>query len=479
MTIVSQLTESGSRQASKMLLDLLDRISEERLVQMLDLSRKLTKDPEVLDALGAIRDFFLSDHPSKDIFYRVLDKIPKKNRFKIYNSLFNHGWFIGGPKRDAFEEMHGVRPPFIIILSPTFRCNLRCKGCYTLGYGLKPELDYAVVKRLLGECMDMGIYFVTVLGGEPLMYPQLFQMIEEHPDIFFQVYTNGTLLTPDVAQRFADLGNVLVIISIEGDEKETDSWRGEGVYKKIFQAFENLEKARVIFGTSATVTSQNEENVSSFQFVDKMIGAGSMLQNYFLYVPVNGQADLNLMVTPEQRNHLRKQVLAIRNSRPIFVMDFWNDGPYVCGCIAAGRRYLHVNAKGDVEPCVYTHIAMHNIKEATLTEALKSPLFRRIRDNQPHNDNHLRPCMIIDNPSALRNIIKETRPYFTHPGAEEIFTTRATEMDEYARRFAPLADRVWQEEYLSDENWLNRIRAAEEHALGERVNKIRSKAGVR
>lgn len=465
MAVAHQFMEGTARQASRMIVELLDRISEDRLIQMLDLAKRLSRNPDVLDALDAIKGFFSSDHPSKEIFYRVLDKIPRKNRYKIYNSLFNNAWFLGGPKRDAFEEEHGVRPPFIIILSPTFKCNLRCKGCYTLGYGSRPELDYDIVKRLLAECMDMGLYFITILGGEPLMYPNLFQMIEEHPDIFFQVYTNGTLLTSEVAKRFTDMGNTLVVVSIEGDEKETDLWRGEGMYKKIMQAFENLNSANMIFGTSATVTSNNEPVVSSFEFVDQMIEMGSVLQNYFLYVPVNGHADFDLMITPEQRNHLRKQVLAIRGSRPIFVLDFWNDGPYVCGCIAAGRRYLHINAKGDIEPCVYTHLAMDNIKDVPLAEALKSPLFKEIRAHQPHNHNHLRPCMIIDNPQVLREIISDTKPYFTHPGADEIFTVRAEEMDRYAEKYASLADRVWEEEYLNDERWAALIKTAEERLV--------------
>lgn len=466
MTIVRHIADAGTKQASRMLVELLDRISEDRLMQMLELAKKLTRKEDVLDALGGIQGFLSSNHPSKQIFYRVLDKIPKKNRFKIYNSLFNNAWFVGGPQRDAFEEEHGVRPPFIIILSPTYRCNLRCKGCYTLGYGLKPELDYEIVKRLLSECMRMGIYFVTVLGGEPLMYPHLFQMIEEHPNIFFQVYTNGTLLTSEVAQRFSDLGNTLVVISIEGDEKETDSWRGAGVYRKIMRAFDNLNKAKMIFGTSATVTNQNEPFVTSMGFIDRMIDLGSILQNYFLYVPVNGQADFSLLVTPEQRDHLRQQVLAIRDTRPIFILDFWNDGPYICGCIAAGRRYLHVNAKGDIEPCVYTHVAMDNIKETTLADALKSPLFERIRSNQPHNKNHLRPCMIIDNPHVLREIIEDTRPYFTHPGAEEVYTDRAAEMDAYADRYGHFADQVWEREYMNNAHWRERIKKAEERSFG-------------
>jgi hypothetical protein len=122
------------------------------------------------------------------------------------------------------------------------------------------------------------------------------------------------------------------------------------------------------------------------------------------------------MVTPEQRNHLRKQVIKFRRTKPMFILDFWNDGPHVRGCIAGGRRYFHINANGDVEPCVYTHIAMNNIKNVSLAEALDSPLFRAIRKSQPHNENQLRPCMIIDNPHIYREIIEKTKPYFTHKG---------------------------------------------------------------
>jgi MoaA/NifB/PqqE/SkfB family radical SAM enzyme len=271
--------------------------------------------------------------------------------------------------------------------------------------------------------------------------------MERHPSIFFQVYTNGTLMTREKAQRFAELGNVIVVLSIEGEEQETDAWRGKGVYRKIMQAFDYLRDSRVIIGTSATVTKQNVAKVSSFEFIDRMMSLGSMAQMYFLYLPVNGQADLSLMVTPEQRDHLRRQVNAVRGTRPMFVLDFWNDGVHVDGCIAGGRRYFHVTANGDVEPCVYTHIATDNIYSRSLAEALDSPLFRYIRDCQPHNRNHLRPCMIIDNPHVMREVIRNTGARFTHPGAEEIYTTYKDWMDDYASHWGKLADQVWEEEY--------------------------------
>jgi MoaA/NifB/PqqE/SkfB family radical SAM enzyme len=287
------------------------------------------------------------------------------------------------------------------------------------------------------------------------MYPHLFQMMEEHSDIFFQVYTNGTLMTKEKAERIRDLGNAMVVVSCEGYEEETDRWRGPGVYKKIMEAMDRLREAHVLFGSSATVTRDNVDIVSSEEWMDHLLRKGIIAQMYFLYLPVNGQGDIRLMVTPEQRNHLRKQVINFRRSKPLFILDFWNDGPHVRGCIAGGRRYFHINANGDVEPCVYTHIAMNNIKDVSLAEALDSPLFRAIRKSQPHNENQLRPCMIIDNPHIYREIIEKTKPYFTHKGAEEVVTRMKDELDAYAAQFGVLADKVWKEEYLRESSMTN------------------------
>jgi MoaA/NifB/PqqE/SkfB family radical SAM enzyme len=438
----------SAQQAARGVIRLLPKISDDNLVRLTTLARWLSDDPEVLGAVDKVRRLLHTPgHPAKDLFRRVLSYLPSERRIRLFETLFNAAWFEGGKLRDNWEQEKGFRPPFIMILSPTLRCNLRCKGCYTLGYGMKPELSLEVVDNLLKQCEELGIYFVTILGGEPLMYPHLFTLLERHPLIFFQVYSNGTLMDREKAERFAELGNAAVVLSIEGDERETDAWRGDGVYRKIMRAFEHLNDARVIIGTSATVMRENVEVVCSMEFIDKMISLGSMAQMYFLYIPVNGMADFSLMVTPGQRDHLRRQVLSIRENRPMFVLDFWNDGPYVDGCIAGGRRYFHVNAKGDVEPCVYTHIATDNILETSLAAALNSPLFRNIRSRQPHNDNHLRPCMIIDNPHVMRDVIERTCARFTHPGAEQIYTAQKEKMDCYAAAWGEVAERVWKEEY--------------------------------
>jgi MoaA/NifB/PqqE/SkfB family radical SAM enzyme len=450
MNFSEQIKHFTTQQTTKMIVRLLDRVTDKRLIQLTQLGEKLTSDEEVVRSIQAVRRFLESpDHAAKQLFRRAVEYLPRQNRTRLFNTLFNNAWFKGGKKRDFYEANYGFRPPFIMILSPTWQCNLRCTGCYTLGQQRHPGLEYDLVKRILKEGQELGIYFVTILGGEPFVYPHLLQMFEDHPDIFFQVYTNGTLLDREKVQRIAELGNVGIVVSCEGYEEETDRWRGKGVYRKLMDAMDYVREARVILGSSATVTRQNVDTVASDEFIDTLIDKGVLAHMYFLYLPVNGQGDINLMVTPEQRDFLRRQVLKFRREKPLFVVDFWNDGPYVKGCIAGGRRYFHINANGDVEPCVYTHIAQHNIRDVSLAQALDSRLFRCIRSRQPHNHNHLRPCMIIDNPQVYREVVEESGAYFTHPGAEEVVTDMANELDEYAAKFGDLADHVWQEEYLS------------------------------
>ena len=109
------------------------------------------------------------------------------------------------------------------------------------------------------------------------MYPDLFRMIEDHPQIFFQVYTNGTLMTKEKAEQIRDLGNAMVVVSCEGYEEETDRWRGPGVYKKIMEAMDCLREANVLFGSSATVTKNNVGILSS----EEEAGAGDDLPGAF------------------------------------------------------------------------------------------------------------------------------------------------------------------------------------------------------
>ena len=154
---------------------------------------------------------------------------------------------------------------------------------------------------------------------------------------------------------------------------------------------------------------------------------------------------MSLMPSPEQRAYRREQLLKLRSKRNIMLADFWNDGPLVGGCLAGGRTYLHINSKGDVEPCVFAHFAVDNIKEKSLKEALNSPFFKAIRKRQPYSDNLLRPCMIIDLPEVLRDAVSEFHARPTHPGAEAVVNDLAEDLDAYAGKYADMADKTWGE----------------------------------
>ncbi len=353
--------------------------------------------------------------------------------------------FDAQEKREAFRNKHGFEPPNVMVISPSMRCNLRCYGCYAGEYSKADDLDPQLLERVVNEANDIGISFITVSGGEPFISQDVLSMWEKHPDILFQVYTNGTLIDREMAKRLAEYGNVIPCISVEGYEEETDKRRGTGTYARIMAAMENLRAEGVPFGFSATATRQNNELITSDEFIDFYTGKGCFIGWYFNYIPIGMKPDINLMPTPQQRVDRWKRISAIRMNKPITLADFWCDGPIVGGCIAGGRAYFHINNRGDVEPCVFAHFAADNIRDKSLTEALNSPFFKAIRRRQPYCSNLLRPCMIIDNPTVLREVVKEGGAHPTHKGAETIINNLAPSLDQYAAEYGALADQAWEQ----------------------------------
>ena len=124
-------------------------------------------------------------------------------------------------------------------------------------------------------------------------------------------------------------------------------------------------------------------------------------------------------------------------------MDFQNDAEYVGGCIAGGRSYLHINAAGDVEPCVFIHYSNANIHDCTLLEALKSPIFMAYKENQPFNGNMLRPCPMLENPEKLRAMVKETGAKSTDYESPEDVDTLCDRTTPYAENWKPQAEYLW------------------------------------
>lgn len=433
----------------------LARIENERIFRwaytlLAFLAEGLAKKDYYVENIKWIKKLFDENHPSLAVTKRILHSTNPHHRKTIIKAAILNQLLVGTNKRKAFCERNGNSySPGFIVISPSMKCNLNCYGCYAGYYKKNAELTFDEIDSVLTQAKEMGIYFCVVSGGEPFFYPRIFELFEKHNDVIFHVYTNGSLIDEKFCRRIVEVGNVLPAISIEGYRGETDERRGDGHFDRIMKAMDLLREARVLFGFSATLTRGNTDILSSDEFIDLMIEKGCVLGWYFTYIPVGREPNLDLMQTPEQRGYQFERLTYLRNTKPILLADFWNDGHVVGGCIAAGRKYFHVNANGDVEPCVFCHFATHNIRNASLKDALNSPLFRTIRGELPSYKNLLRPCIVIDKPDTSRKVIAQCTPYFTHEGAELIYTELADRMNEYTEEYAVIADSLL-EKYFPD-----------------------------
>jgi MoaA/NifB/PqqE/SkfB family radical SAM enzyme len=426
-------------------LSLLANTSKENLVRLTYLAEKIPQKETYREKIRWIRTLFQTDHPALTIARRVLSETHPHHRKKIIKNFIINQLLIGTNRRKAFEAERGFAPPNAMLMSPTMRCNLNCYGCYSGSYPTEEELPFEVMDRLVGECKEMGIHLVIITGGEPFLRRDLFDLFEKHQDTTFQIYTNGTLIDEKMVERFVALGNVVPAISLEGLREETDARRGKGYFDRVVRVMGWLKKAGIFFAISTTQTNRNTDTITSDAFIDFLVEKGCILLWNFHYIPIGRDADVSLMATPEQRNRIRERFAYFRATKPILMVDFWNDGCLTQGCIAGGRRYFHVNARGDLEPCVFCHFASDNIKEKPLMEALNSPLFREIRSRQPFSENLFINCPLIDHPEHGKELALKFAKYFTHEGAEGFFTELAPAIDAYSKTYGEIAESAWKE----------------------------------
>ena len=259
----------------------------------------------------------------------------------------------------------------------------------------------------------------------------------------FLSFTNATLIDEAFADEMLRVRNFVPAISLEGFEEATDSRRGEGVYQKVLSAIDLLQRKHLLFGISACYTRTNFESVTSEAFYDSLIDLGASFIWYFHYMPVGNDASPDLLPTPEQRRGIYERIRHYRATKPLFAMDFQNDAEYVGGCIAGGYRYLHINANGDVDPCVFVHYSDSNIREKSLLDALRSPMFMAYHRRQPFNDNMLRPCPMLENPNCLRAMVNETGAHSTDLQSPESVDHLCSKCDSYAENWQATAEELW------------------------------------
>lgn len=450
MSILRSVKGYSKKLVVREMVRMLPKLSMKNMSKIIDLGEKLITREDYKAIAESLKMYIEEGHPAVKVVEKVLYNLSPECRFRTIYNLFILALLEKTSVRESLKMEMGFRPPFFFVVSPTMRCNLKCYGCYAGEYEQGFGLSHEVLDRIITEAQELAIHFITFSGGEPFIRKDLLDLYEKHREVIFQVYTNGTLIDEEMAKRLARLGNVAPMISMEGLQKETDERRGKGHFQRVMRAMDYLRQEGVLFGSSVTQTRENMDIISSDEFVDILVEKGVFLIWYFQYIPIGRKPDMSLMLTPQQRDVVRRRLKRIRSTKPLFICDFWNDGPYIDGCLAAGREYFHINANGDVEPCVFAHFAVDNINEKSLKEVLTSQFFREIRSRQPFTENPLTPCMIIDNPHNLREVVRKCHAYPTHVGAETLITDLAGEMDEYAMEYHGIADRTWREEYAEE-----------------------------
>ena len=303
--------------------------------------------------------------------------------------------------------------------------------------------------KIVTQGKELGVYLYLLTGGEPLVKKkEIIKLAEKHNDVEFAIFSNSTLIDEDFCKELVRLGNITFLLSIEGTPETNDARRGEGHYAAVMKAMDLLKKYGIVFGTSICYTKYNVEAVTSDEFFKMITDKGARFGFYFHYMPVGNNAVTDLLPTMEQRKYMIDRIRYIRSDEcdiNFYPMDFQNDGEYVGGCIAGGRNYFHINSNGDAEPCVFIHYSNTNIHDNSILEMLQSPLFMAYHEGQPFNENHLRPCPMLENPSLLREMVKRTGAHDTNMESPETADHLCDKCEDYAKEWAPIAEEYWKD----------------------------------
>ena len=437
-------TEQLKRAALNKAMDYLLEDPERNVVKIMDMIDKAA--PE--DVFPTQRQAFRHAIDDKTNWYQLIMKILHDTNPQVRDRLLKmfvvDANMLAWPKQEEMREKHRCNIPWAILLDPTSACNLHCTGCWAAEYGHKQNLTYEEIDSIINQGVELGTHVYIYTGGEPLVRKHdLIKLCEAHPDCAFLSFTNATLIDEEFAADMVRVANFVPAISVEGFEEATDARRGKGTYRKVSRAMELLRENGLPFGVSCCYTSANANSIASEEFFDWLIDKGALFAWIFTYMPVGVGSPTSLMVHADQRERLYRFVREMREKKPLFTLDFQNDGEFVGGCIAGGRRYLHINAAGDVEPCVFAHYANANIRETSLLDALKSPLFMQYYEQQPFNDNLLRPCPILENEGALARMVERAGAHSTDLQEKESAEDLCAKCHDSIEEWTPVAERLW------------------------------------
>lgn len=334
-------------------------------------------------------------------------KDPRESAFML---KFAAATKAASKKRKTAEDSGEHVPPFLIA-SITSKCNLHCAGCYsrcnhaTVDSEPVSQLTSEEWFRIFDEADDMGISFILLAGGEPMLRRDIIEAAGKKPGILFPIFTNGTFMDERYFELFDKCRNLLPVMSIEGEKEITDARRGNGIYDRLISNMDKLKERGLIFGASVTVTTKNIREVTSAEFLNKLSDRGCKAVIFVEFVPVTDESK-ELAPGDEERAYLKDEIARLRAEHPEMVyISFPGDEKSSGGCVAAGRGFFHINSHGGAEPCPFSPYSDVNIKNTSLREAMHSPLFMALRSGEILMDDHDGGCVLYEKRDLVERII--------------------------------------------------------------------------
>jgi MoaA/NifB/PqqE/SkfB family radical SAM enzyme len=381
---------------------------------------------------------------------RLLVETDKRLLWKL---TWNMGW-----KGMLSVERHKRRlkrgeyfPPFLYV-SVINSCNLRCQGCWVDVAHKQEIITPDAFRKMVREAKAMGNVFFGIVGGEPFMHPHLLEMLAEHPDCYFQIFTNGHFITPERAKRMRQLGNVTPLVSVEGTEIVSDERRGRaGVLSKTLQGVQNCLNEKVFTGVCTSLCKTNIDDLLTEKWVDRLIEMGVMYTWFHVYRPMGPEACPDLCLSPDQQLQARRFVVEMRAKKPIIIVDAYFDGEGKALCPAATGLSHHINPWGDIEPCPIVQFAKESIHSSEADSRslrdkfVQSAFLREFRELAQQTT---RGCIVLERPDLLKELVERH-------GAKDS-TARGTALAELAAmqvrtsQYNPEAE-------VPERNWLYRL----------------------
>lgn len=303
---------------------------------------------------------------------------------------------------------NGQNIPVFLIASVTSRCNLNCVGCYSraIDNDSSNQLSADEWEDIFRQAKEMGISFIVIAGGEPMLRDDVIVKASNFPEILFPVFTNGTLLNYENLKLFDKSRNLVPVLSIEGDEEVTDLRRGEGIYKQLVDSMEVMQKNNIIYGASVTFTNRNLTSILSDEFIDELHDLGCKVVFFIEYVPLN-EKTMDLAPGDAEREQLFARIAELRQKyTDMLFMSFPGDEKTSEGCLAAGRGFFHINSHGGAEPCPASPYSDVNVKDTSLIEALNSNLFKSLRDGGILMDDHEGGCVLFEHKEDVERLLR-------------------------------------------------------------------------